>query len=194
MADASTNGKAVEVVEMSDGRKVEFVGKRRLLKEVILNEDGSFAEVRFDFRNGETRSFTGVDGLTGQALGHGWSQKIGDETASEEDVDDMVLAVDGLIDRLNQGEWRTARESGGMSGTSVLLRALVEFSGKSVEAIKAYLKDKTPADKMAMRAENKRRNSAGHTVKAIVERLEAEKAAKSSKIDTEALFDQLGGV
>ena len=38
-----------------------------------------------------------------------------------------------------------------MSGTSVLLKAIVQVTGKPVEAIKAYLADKTQAQKMALR-------------------------------------------
>ncbi len=67
----------------------------------------------------------------------------------------MVLGVDALIDRLSEDppRWTTTREGGGMSGTSVLLRALVEKSGRTVDQIKAFLKDKTPAQKMALRNE-----------------------------------------
>lgn len=193
---AEGNGKVVEKVTMTDGREVEFVGtKRKMLKEVVLNEDGSFSHVRFDFKNGETRAFYGNKAQNGQALGHGWSQKIGDDTAGEEDVDDMVMAVDQAIDQIETVGWYAVRASGGMSGTSILLRALVEFSGKSVEEIKAYLKDKSGSDKKAMRLENKRKNKAGLTVRAIVDRLEAEKAAKAASkgqaVDVDSLFEQL---
>ena len=47
--------KEVESVKMSDGRTVDFVGKRKLLKDTII--DGSNVSVRLDFRNGETRLF-----------------------------------------------------------------------------------------------------------------------------------------
>jgi hypothetical protein len=193
---AEGNGKIVEAVEMTDGRKVEFVGvKRKMLKEVVLNPDGSFSHVRFDFRNGETRAFYGSKKHDGQALGHGWSQKIGDDTAGVDDVDDMVMEVDKSIEQIESVGWYAVREAGGMSGTSILLRALVEFSGKSVDYIKAYLKDKSVSDKKAMRVDTKHKNSKGLTLKDVVERLEAEKAAKAAgkgtAVDVDSLFEEL---
>lgn len=183
-----------ETVEMTDGRKVEFVGKRRLLKESFVNGIENVATgpvVRLDFRNGETRVFQIPSELYAQFACHGAEQKLGDETAGEDDIDDMVLAVDELIDRLSKrnadgtfaGEWSTKRE-GGMSGTSVLMKALMEFAGKSKEEIMAFLKDKSPAEKTALR------NSA--KLKPIVDRLEAEKLSKAAKVDTDALLGSLG--
>lgn len=177
----------VEKVKMSDGREVEFAGKRKLLKEVLIEGvtegyTGPLA-VRFDFRNGETRTFVIPSELKDQLAGHGASQKIGDETAGEEDVDDMVLAVDSLIERLTKLEWSAKREGGGFGGTSVLLRALVEHSGKPIETIKAFLAAKSQQEKMALRAHP--------SVKAIVDRLEAEKLAKATganKVDANALL------
>lgn len=180
-----------ETVKLSDGRTVEFVGKRRLLKESLFPE-GQLPQVRLDFRNGETRLFQIPQELLYRFAAHGAEQKLGDETAGEEDIDDMVMAVDAIIERLSKrnadggfaGEWSTVRQ-GGMSGTSVLMKALMEFSSKSKEEVMAFLKDKTPADKIALR------NSA--KLKPIVERLESEKLAKASKVDTDALLAGLGG-
>lgn len=168
----------VEAVKMQDGRSVEFVGKRKLLKETII--EGSDVAVRLDFRNGETRTFTIPDGLLLQFAGHGAEQKLGDETAGTEDVDDMVLDVDALLDRLNAGEWSIRREGGGMAGTSVLAQALVEFSGKTAEEIRGFLKEKSQAEKLALRMSAQ--------LKPIVEKIEAAKAAKSAHVDTDALL------
>lgn len=188
----------VEVVTMADGRKVDFVGKRKLLKETLIDEskitvdaDGVYigsgaVQVRLDFRNGETRTFGVAPTLLAKSAGHGVEQKLGDETAGEEDVDDMVLSVDALMERLTaQGVegWTTKREAGGMAGTSVLLRALMEHSGKTVEQVKSFLKDKTQAQKAALRNSEK--------LRPIVQRIEAEKAAKGAKVDTEALLGEL---
>ncbi len=177
-------GKEVETVQMQDGRSVDFVGKRKMLKETIISDNGQVS-VRLDFRNGETRLFTISDELKDKFAGHGAEQKLGDETAGEEDVDDMCLAVDDLIDRLNKGEWSMKREGGGMAGTSVLLRALMELSGKTVEQVKEFLKPLKQADKLALRNSPK--------VKPIVDRMEAEKVSKASKVDTNALLAGLEG-
>ena len=173
-----------ETVTMEDGRVVDFVGeKRKMLKESIVGADGTL-QIRLDFRNGQTRLFTiPQEDLANYAL-HGASQKLGDEAAGLTDIDDIVLAVDNLIDRLYNHEWTATRESSGLAGTSVLLRALVEHSGKSVEAIKTFLSTKTQADKVALRNSPR--------VKPIIERMEAEKAAKAGeKVDTEAMLGEL---
>jgi len=174
----------VETITMSDGRKVDFVGKRKLIKESIL--DAGEPQVRLDFRNAETRTFVIPTVLLAQFAAHGAEQKLGDETAGLDDVDDMTLAVDELIERLNKGEWSVRREGSGFGGTSVLLRALVEVSGKSVEQIRAFLANKTQADKMALRNSPK--------IKPVVEKLEAEKVAKGTKVDVDALQAELEAI
>lgn len=192
MTEATKKAPEVETVTMQDGRVVEFAGKRQLQKESSVTAEGQ-VQVRLDWRNGETRLFTIPTSLMAKFAAHGAEQKLGDEIAGlkgeggkDADIDDKILAVDELIDRLYNGEWGVKRESSGLAGTSVLIRALVELYGKSVDEIKAFLKDKTQAQKSALRANPK--------VKPIVERIEAEKAAKAgSKVDTDALLGALEG-
>ena len=173
--------KVVEKVTMQDGREVEFVGKRKLLKESII--EGDHASVRLDFRNGETRTFKIPHSLLLKFAAHGAEQKLGDETAGVDDVDDMVIGVDELIDRLHKGEWSTKREGSGAAGTSVLMKALMEYGNRTVDQVKAFLGGKTQAEKLALR------NSA--QLKPIIERIEAEKASKGSKVDTDSLLSAL---
>ena len=175
----------IETVTMDDGRVVDFPGKRRLLKESSISAEG-VVSVRFDFRNGETRTFAIPAAMVAKFAAHGAEQKFGDETAGLEDIDDAILAIDNLADRINAGEWGIKREANGMAGTSILARALVESTGKTGEQIKAFLADKTQAQKVALRGNPK--------IKPIVERLEAEKAAKSNKaagVDTDGLLAEL---
>lgn len=172
----------IETVTLTDGRIVDFAGKRKLLKESILNADGTVA-VRLDFRNGETRLFTIPGNMLAKFAAHGAEQKLGDEIAGLTDTEDCVLAVDELIDRLYNGEWGVKRESNGMAGTSVLVRALVEHTGKTVEQIKTFLAGKSQAEKVALRNNPK--------IKPIVERIEAEKASKKANVDTDAMLDAL---
>jgi hypothetical protein len=175
----------VRTVTMTDGRQVDFGAKARMLKEIVHTE-GLLPAIRLDFSNGETRLFTIPSTLVHQFAGHGAAQKLGDETAGEKDVEDAILAVDALIERLNKGEWNVARAPGsGMSGTSVLLRALVEASGKSIEAIKPWLMVRSQPERLALRQ--------SPDIKPIVDRIEAEKAAgQVGKIDTAALLASLG--
>lgn len=171
----------VEVVKMSDGREVSFAGKRKAIKssDFVAGE----VQVRIDFRNGESKLYTIPKNLTEKAACHGGEQKYGDSYAGVESVEDMILACDQVQENLNKGDWTSRVEGSGIAGTSVLARALVEATGKTPEAIKEWLKAKTQADKMALRQSSK--------LKPIIERLEAEKVAKASKVDTGALLAEL---
>lgn len=176
----------VEKVKMTDGREVEFVGKRRVLKDSWVNDEGHF--VRLDFRNGETRTIRLPDSLISKFALHGAEQKYGDALAGskDSDIDDMVLEIDDLDSRIQAGEWSTQREAGGMSGTSVLLRALVEYTGKPVEALRAFLKGKKQAEKLALR------ENGPQALRDIITRIESEKASKAAHVDTDALLAEVG--
>lgn len=171
-----------ETVTLTDGRVEEFVGKRKLLKTSFVLPDGQ-VQVRLDFKNGETRLFTIPAELMAKFAAHGAEQKLGDEIAGLAETEDCVIAVDELIDRLYNGEWGIKREASAFAGASVLVRALVEMTGKTMEQIKAFLSGKSQAEKVALRNNPK--------VKPIVERIEAEKAAKKTNVDTDALLDEL---
>ena len=176
----------INTVTLTDGRIVDFVGKRKLLKASEVTPDGKI-QTTLDFVNGETRTFTIPDTLLAKFASHGAEQKLGDEIAGVDDIEDAVMAIDDLIDRLYNGEWGVARDKSGLAGASILMRALVESTGKTAEEIKKFLSDKTAAQKAALRTNPK--------IKPIVDRLEAEKAAKSAKkadaVDTDALLNEL---
>lgn len=171
-------------VTMSDGRTVEFNKKQKLVKTSTIGDDGNVS-VRLDFSNGQTRDFTVPSQLLTRFAAHGAEQKLGDAIAGETDVNDAVESVDDLIGRLNNGEWNIQRAAGAFSGTSVLIQALVEVSGKSVEDIRGFLANKSQAEKIALRRSDKLRPT--------IERLEAEKASKSKNaVDTDSLLGELG--
>jgi hypothetical protein len=175
----------VETIKMEDGISVDFAGKKKMLKSHQIDEHGK-VHLRFDFRNGQVLKWTVPHALVLKFAGHGAEQKLGDQTAGVEDVDDMYLEVEELRDRLEKGgldAWTVTRESSGMSGTSVLLKALVELTSKPVSVVKEYLKGLSQAEKVALRASEK--------VQPIVQRIEAAKANKG--IDTSALLAKLGG-
>lgn len=179
----------VEVVKMSDGRDVEFVGKRKMNK-YWVNLEGGAVGVRFDLRNGFTRTFMVTDNalLTSLAL-HGASQKIGDEASGEEDVDDIQVAITTIMDRLEAGEWGKPRSSSGesFSGSGVVIKALCEVTGQSLDYIKDYLEKRLKGDTKLTRRDlyASFRNPNSATGK-VIARLEAEKRAKSSKVDVDA--------
>jgi hypothetical protein len=185
-------------VTMSDGRVVSFAGKKKMVKEVIIDAEHHHASVRFDFLNGETRSFKIGHDLMLQFAGHGASQKIGDEAAGEEDVDDMVIAIDAVMERLSKGEWSARREGGGdgFSGASVVIRAIAEVTGKDIAAVKAFLDGKlaqaeAKGEKLSRQELYKSfRNPASKTGQVIL-RMEQEKASKSNKVNADELLDEL---
>ena len=179
----------IETVKMTDGRTVDFPGKRKLNVESV-EQDGTIA-LRLDFRNGETRTNVLPKDLLYKAAAHGIEQKTRDEAAGESDIDDYVLVIDDLWARLAKGEWNMKREAGGMSGTSVLIRALVEYTGKSLEEIKAGLVGVSQAEKMALRVFDGP-NASGHSLKSIVDRIESEKASKAAKTDVKDIMSKFG--
>lgn len=184
--------KVVNTVEMGDGRMVAFSGKRRFLKDVEISEDGFDLSARFDVVNGETRTFkiSANKPLFAKLAAHGLLQKVGDEVAGLEDPEDMVLALDEILDRLGRGEWgveRSRGEGNAMAGLSVLAKALVEVSGKTPQAIKDFLASKTNAEKLALRD--------NPSLKPVVARIEAERKPRKPKektaIDTQSMLDGL---
>ena len=188
MTDATaTKTSAVEklAVVLTDGRTAHFGKKNRLIKTTTIDEETGVVRTVLDFVNGETRTFEIPSALILRFAAHGAEQKLGDAMAGETDLADAVLAVDDTIKHLLEGEWNAKREAGAFTGTSVLIQALVEASGKSIEDIKAFLADKTQAQKLALRKSNQ--------LKPIIERIEAEKAKTSkTKVDTGALLAGLG--
>ncbi len=171
-------------VRMDDGRDVEFGGKRKMLKTTTIDETTSEVIVRMDFVNGETRTYNIVKELLLRFAAHGAEQKLGDEIAGVEDVEDAIVAIDTLLIRLEKGEWNAKRDSNGTAGASTLAKALMELTGKDKAAIMVFLSGKSHAEKIALRANPK--------LESIVKRIEAEKAARSTKkgasIDSDALL------
>jgi hypothetical protein len=172
-----------KTVAMDDGRTVDFPGKRKMLKDSIIKPDGT-VQVRLDFVNGETRLFTIPDNLLAKFAAHGAEQKLGDEVAGLADIEDGILAIDELMDRLAEGHWGVKREVSALAGASVLVKAMVEATGKTPEVVKAFLATKTNSEKAALKANAK--------IAPIVARLEAGKKKKEKvEVDTDALLHGL---
>jgi hypothetical protein len=168
-----------------DGATYEFSERQKVQKKSVILEGGSVL-TRFIFRNGEVREHvTAPDApLYARAAMHGLDQKFGDEFAGEQDVEDCVEAFEELSARLSEGEWRE-RKAEGISGTSMLLRALIEHTGKEKEVLKASLKLKTPAQKKAL--------SVQKDIARIIARLKEERAA-GEKVDEKAAEAELASM
>ncbi len=179
-------------VTMEDGRVVQFAGSRKADKTVEIDVAAGVFTLRIDFANGKTVSLSSAD-LNVETLltagGHGISQKVGDSYASEKEVDDMHLAAEEMASRLRAGDWTKAREAGdSMNGASIVIKAIVEATGKSVEFVKAYLQKKlddakAKGEKLSRQELYNGFRKPGTATATIIKRLEEEKASKSSKVD-----------
>ena len=173
-----------ELVTMADGRIVTFTPKRKVVKEsFIAPGDGAgevSVQVRLDFRNGETRLFTIPAALLHKFAAHGAEQKLGDAMSGLASVEDGVMAVDELIDRLYQGEWNASRAASEFAGASVLVRALAELKSQPIDKVREFVKTKSQAERTALKNVP--------AVKAIIERIESEKVAKAGGVNTDELL------
>lgn len=214
MSDAATKAKPeVQEVTLEDGRKVNFVGKRKVLKETLIDEskieisgDGFITlapgavSLRMDFRNGATRTMAIPSSLFTKFAGHGAEQKYGDELASPADKplseDDMVLAIEQLDADIQAGKWGRGRAEGGggVSGASIVVLAIAEATGKDVAFVKAYLQKKLDADpQLTRRALYDSFRAPGTPTAPIIQRLEADKVAKTAKVDAAAALAEMQG-
>lgn len=146
------------------------------------------------FANGETLTMR-AEALNSDvqqyAMMHGLKQKLVDaaaisrnpETGRPASVEDKYQAVKAVYDRLLSGQWNATREGGGNAG-GLLFQALCRmYEGrKTPEAIKAFLADKSDAEKAALR-KNPR-------VAQIIDTIRAEQG-KAADIDTDELLDEL---
>jgi hypothetical protein len=192
-------------VTMADGRVVQFAGKRKVLKETVLDDskievgggvvqfrDGAVS-IRMDFRNGETRLIPLPLALLARFAGHGGEQKFGDELATTADKplseEDMVIAIDDLNSQIQAGKWGAGRATGGggVSGASIVVQAICEATGKDVATVKAYLQKKLDADpELSRRALYDSFRVAGTKTGIIIKRMEDTKLAKTAKVDADA--------
>lgn len=192
-------------VTMTDGRIVNFAGKRKVNKETIVDESkividedmmqvqSGAVSIRMDFRNGETRTIPLPLALLARFAGHGGEQKFGDELATPADKplseEDMVLAIDDLNAVIQSGNWGRGRASGGgsVSGASIVVQAIMEATGKDLATVKSYLQKKLDADKdLTRQALYASFRAPGTKTGVIIKRIEEAKAAKAVKLDADA--------
>ena len=177
-------GKAIDV-QMEDGRIVQF-NSRAKMRTTITVEDGAITIVA-DFSNGQTLSFSmGLPGnlteLETKLFQFAFKEKTHNQIAGVTDVADCFIAVRELFDLFAAGKWTAERKAGEGQGTSALQKAIMEVYGKTADQAYQFLKDKTHAQKMALRAHEK--------LAPVIQRLEAAKAY--TKVNVDDLLDELG--
>lgn len=164
--------------------------------EIIHNEtDNRPCALLLQFANGEMLSITASQlqpSIMEYAIFHGLKQKLVDaaaisrnpETGRSATVEDKYQAVKAVYDRLLAGQWNANREGGGNAG-GLLFQALCRmYQGrKTPEELRAFLADKTDAEKTALR-KNPR-------VAQVIEEIRAEQG-KAANIDTDELLAELG--
>jgi hypothetical protein len=188
-------------IAMADGRTVSFPGDQKIKKSVLF-ADGKPVGVQFDYRSGETRTLHlgELDEATAvYAACHGLLQKIGDASAGVKEIEDITLAHDEVAARLRKGEWAVEREAGdSTAGASIVIKAIMEATGKDMAAVKAFLDGKIEAakakgEKLTRQALYASFRNPTSQVGKIIRRLEEEKAAKSSAVDADALLAEMNG-
>lgn len=175
------NGAAGEEVKFPDGTSRSFGKRAKSLKAV----DTENRTVTFYVKNGqmivvELDKISEANQLR-LAL-HGISQKVGDDAAGIDEPDDVAVALESMRDRLYGGEWSAERTKGEFSGVSDLVKAIVEVTGKAVESVREGVKKMSAQEKAAVKANTR--------VKAVLDRLEAERLAKKGAVDSDALLAQ----
>ena len=162
---------------------------------IVTNEtDGHPCALLLKFANGQELALAAsqlTNNVMEYAIFHGLKQKLVDaaaisrnpETGRAASVEDKYQAVKTVYDRLLAGQWNAVREGGGATG-GLLLQALCRmYAGrKTAEELKAFLADKSDAEKTALR-KNPR-------VATIIEEIRAE-TGKAASIDTDELLGEL---
>lgn len=169
MAEAS------KAVQMEDGSTKNFPPKWKAIKESKSHNGG--IDVTIYFVDGRVRKYHAPASVVHAAAASGVEHKFAAAYTGAENVDDMIEACEALQANLTKGDFTTRVEGQGFAGASVLMRALMEYSGKTREQVEAALAGYPQALKMQMRSSTKP-NAAGITLKSIVDRIETERAQK----------------
>ena len=196
-----------EIVEMTDGRKVEFAGRTKMDKTILIDEADGTVAVRFDFRNGQTATYPIPSQHMLHAAGHGWAQKLGDHVAGMKDEqtkepaseEDMFLAIESLVSDLKTGGWNKVRTGEGtVSGAGIVLRAVAQHFGKPVATVKEILENKLAEDKarggtLSRKALYASFRNPDTDLGQLILAMEAErKKPKTAQVDVSGIFDELG--
>lgn len=174
----------VTSVEMEDGRIVDFTGTRKILKSFEIDDENQVVTACLDFRNGRSIKCVVPASLNLRAAAHGVLQKLGDEAGSFKDsLDDAFTAVEVMSERIAEGLWNAEKSGETISGQSFLVQALMELRSKSLQEVKDFLKDKTKAEKLALKMNSQ--------ILPIIKRLEEERAIKAvGNIDSDSMLDE----
>lgn len=122
-----------------------------------------------------------------RALFHGIKQKVADAAAIPRDTvtgrsandADKIRAMRAVVERLLAGTWAVSGGGGVSSDKMFLIRAMAEYSGKSLEEAREFVEDKTKTQQTALMGNAK--------IKPIIDRMRAESVGN---IDSDDLLEE----
>lgn len=140
----------MKTVKMQDGRNQTFGKSQKVKKSVIYKGDVPVA-VRFDGVNGDTDTFT-LDNLPESvrlySIAHGQLQKLGDEYADVDTVEECFIVLRNLWARLVSGSWDSETRAG---DGGILVQAIVKALGVTAEIAREQLELLKPKEVRALR-------------------------------------------
>lgn len=163
--------------------------------EVVVGEDGNISIIFKVVGAGQTtldlRNISQSN--KNRAMIHGFIQRISDAAAISRNPStglpaspaDKLTAMDEVVQHYASGteEWSRKRTGGVGADSGLLLEALTRmYPGKAREALQAWLKQRTPAERAGLMAEER--------VKATIDQIRMERAPKD--VDAGALLAGLG--
>lgn len=140
----------------------------KLRKEAVFSEDGKLSHIALTYSDGTRGEIQVPASVMQEAAATGALYKLGQLANGEGDLDVLKAAVGQLIEQWRSGEWRQRAEGG--QGTSIIMKAIMEFKGVTANTARDFLASKTMQQKIDMKRIK--------GLDAIVARLEAEEEAK----------------
>lgn len=184
----------VNMVEMKDGRSVDFGQRGKLKKNTVINGEGTERNVTIsvDCLNGDTHSVTFDINhpLLFEMAAHGFSQKISDSITKAETPDDVAFGVENQITQIANGVWVQRAAEGMVRGFSDLLEAIRRLKKYEVGSEEAATLKTTLA---AASEEQFKLYKGNNAVKAVLAEIAAEKAtARAAKLSQDSTEDLEG--
>ena len=179
------------LIEMKDGRSVEFGQRGKLKKNIEILGEGvnKLVRITVDCINGDTHiiEFKADHPLFFEFAAHGVSQKLTDSITKADDFEDVSFGVSNQIGQLLNGVWTQRSSEGLVRGFSDLLEALrrikkYEEGSDEFAALKTALVAKSEADIKLLKT--------NPGIKAILAQIASEKAvARAAKLAEETTTD-----
>lgn len=118
-------------------REVKMQKKARVM-------DNGKVQIQLQFSDGELIEYILPGKLVAVAAGYGAVRKLGDLANGESDISKLKAEVSSLLANWDHGRWVNRPP---VSGTSLVMKALMEHTGKSASEVREFLAGKTMKQK-----------------------------------------------